>query len=234
MSYPLDLRTLDARLEAGAYPTGQGPDTVADWFLSGVRLVFGNLRRVFSWQGKRGAIAKFCDAAQGRIVAILEEERLSEDPAHELPRATWDRQGCRVCMCTNQPKQQVVCDACDGEYHLWCVSLTAVPEGVWRCPRCVEVNRRPKVRVPYAKQMIGGDIEGQEAEGAPKDSFLASHFLSYMEPTKPVRRRTPALRPASRSRSARAPLWRSSSVTRGCGARSSDPTGTDCVAYGTQ
>ena len=196
MSYPLDLRTLDARLEAGAYPTGQGPDTVADWFLSGVRLVFGNLRRVFSWQGKRGAIAKFCDAAQGRIVAILEEERLSEDPAHELPRATWDRQGCRVCMCTNQPKQQVVCDACDGEYHLWCVSLTAVPEGVWRCPRCVEVNRRPKVRVPYAKQMIGGDIEGQEAEGAPKDSFLASHFLSYMEPTKPVRRRTPALRGA--------------------------------------
>ena len=39
MSNPLDLRTLDARLAAGAYPHTLGPDAVVAWFDESVALV---------------------------------------------------------------------------------------------------------------------------------------------------------------------------------------------------
>ena len=31
----------------------------------------------------------------------------------------------------------MMCDACDGEFHLRCMSLEAAPKGEWACPGCL-------------------------------------------------------------------------------------------------
>lgn len=192
MSNPLDLRTLDARLAAGAYPHTLGPDAVVAWFDESVALVLHNLKTVFTWQGADGAIATFADIVHARLSTLVAEERRAPRTARStpLPPALWERQGCAVCKCSNHQKFMVLCDGCEGEYHMWCVSppLYHVPAGSWLCPLCRIEGRRPRVRVPYAKHTIGGDVDGEVAEEElPKGSYLAAHFTSYMEPVKPPR-----------------------------------------------
>ncbi|KAG1659087.1 E3 ubiquitin-protein ligase UHRF1 [Nymphon striatum] len=51
---------------------------------------------------------------------------------------------CKVCSCVkcggkDSPNKQILCDECDGPYHLWCLDppLTAVPDvDYWFCPNC--------------------------------------------------------------------------------------------------
>ena len=46
---------------------------------------------------------------------------------------------CRVCLRTDDGDQMLLCDRCNGGYHLFCLdpALTAVPTGLWFCPHCV-------------------------------------------------------------------------------------------------
>jgi len=45
--------------------------------------------------------------------------------------------GCMKCGGKDEPDQQVMCDECDGSYHLKCLKLKALPEeDEWFCPEC--------------------------------------------------------------------------------------------------
>ena len=49
-------------------------------------------------------------------------------------------QRCEICSTANDPASMLLCDACDGGYHTYCLTpkVTEVPKGNWRCwPRAV-------------------------------------------------------------------------------------------------
>ena len=45
---------------------------------------------------------------------------------------------CKICLTTDNPDDILLCDRCDGEYHMSCLEppLAHVPTGDWFCPRC--------------------------------------------------------------------------------------------------
>jgi PHD-finger len=45
---------------------------------------------------------------------------------------------CKVCLRADDADQMLLCDNCNGGYHLFCLrpELTQVPEGLWFCPSC--------------------------------------------------------------------------------------------------
>lgn len=47
-------------------------------------------------------------------------------------------QKCEICLSDDDPKSILLCDACDGGYHLYCLrpKLSVVPKGEWLCTRC--------------------------------------------------------------------------------------------------
>lgn len=59
-----------------------------------------------------------------------------EGPIGRKPKIT--EPGCRVCGGLHKPAKGLLCDYCDGEYHMFCLSppLRAVPQGDWACPSC--------------------------------------------------------------------------------------------------
>jgi hypothetical protein len=54
---------------------------------------------------------------------------------------------CEVCFSpvSWQDNKMLLCDHCDAGYHMQCLPqpLTAVPEGDWLCPRCVQAGVTP-------------------------------------------------------------------------------------------
>jgi len=47
--------------------------------------------------------------------------------------------GCRVCFSKHDEKSLLICDSCDGEYHIFCLSppLSSIPKAkTWYCPDC--------------------------------------------------------------------------------------------------
>lgn len=45
--------------------------------------------------------------------------------------------GCRKCGGKDDPNNTILCDECDGSYHLKCLGLSALPdEDEWFCPEC--------------------------------------------------------------------------------------------------
>ena len=57
----------------------------------------------------------------------------------EIPKAPWDEGVCKVCGIDKDDDSVLLCDACDAEYHMYCLSppLARIPEGNWYCPLCV-------------------------------------------------------------------------------------------------
>ena len=54
---------------------------------------------------------------------------------------------CRVCFTKhNKPDSTILCDLCDGEYHIHCLSppLTEIPSFDWYCPTCTETIANEK------------------------------------------------------------------------------------------
>ena len=49
-----------------------------------------------------------------------------------------EEEGCVVCKQDNDHANLMLCEACNGEYHIYCLNppLEAVPEGDWFCPKC--------------------------------------------------------------------------------------------------
>ncbi|KAL5974479.1 hypothetical protein ACLOJK_031144 [Asimina triloba] len=119
VSRPLDFRTIDLRLAAGAY----GGSHVA--FLEDVLSLVQKCMDEHDHEGLNGSTQK----------------QLDDFPAsaNELPKAPWEEGVCKVCGIDRDDDSVLLCDTCDSEYHTYCLNppLARIPEGNWYCPSCV-------------------------------------------------------------------------------------------------
>ena len=74
-------------------------------------------------------------ASERNLLEFAQKARLQWLQFEEERRERRDR--CRVCS-VNDEKKNVMCDRCDGVYHLKCVKLKNVPIGEWSCAECKE------------------------------------------------------------------------------------------------
>ncbi|KAE9590422.1 putative histone acetyltransferase chromatin regulator PHD family [Lupinus albus] len=156
---PLDFRTIDLRLAAGAYG-GSHEAFVEDvrelW--NNVRVAFGdqpdfvelaeNLSQNFESLYKEEVVAysqKFVEYA--KLGCLNAEMRKEVDnfiaSTKEIPKAPWDEGVCKVCGIDRDDDSVLLCDTCDAEYHTYCLNppLARIPEGNWYCPSCVVGKR---------------------------------------------------------------------------------------------
>ncbi|KAL0357936.1 UNVERIFIED_CONTAM: Methyl-CpG-binding domain-containing protein 9 [Sesamum calycinum] len=157
VSRPLDFRTIDLRLAAGAYGGSH------EAFVDDVREVWHNIRTAY---GDRSDLIDVAEKLSNKFEDLYEKEVLtlvhkiaetsntndsSADAIKErddllahvcnssLPRAPWDEGICKVCGMDKDDDNVLLCDKCDSEYHRYCLNppLLRIPEGNWYCPSCV-------------------------------------------------------------------------------------------------
>jgi len=70
-------------------------------------------------------------------VAKAESKALLSN-GHSRSPASLKDEGCRVCRKDNDHANLLLCEACNAEYHLYCLNppLQAVPLGDWYCGKC--------------------------------------------------------------------------------------------------
>ncbi|KAG6426408.1 hypothetical protein SASPL_110631 [Salvia splendens] len=157
VSRPLDFRTIDLRLAAGAY--GGSHEAFAD----DVREVWRNIHTAYGDRSELIDVAqslwnKFEDLYEKEVLTLIQKmakisnvKDSSADALKErddilvqvcnnaLPRAPWDEGLCKVCGRDKDDDNVLLCDKCDSEYHRYCLDppLLRIPEGNWYCPSCV-------------------------------------------------------------------------------------------------
>ncbi|XP_047310028.1 methyl-CpG-binding domain-containing protein 9-like [Impatiens glandulifera] len=157
VSHPLDFRTIDVRLEAGAYGTSY------DAFLDDVRQVWANLRLLYA---NKPELVKLADKLSEKFEGYYENEvkslfqkygeyvdsdytRLKKEmddiltSTRELPKSPWKQNSCKVCGIDKDNKSVLLCDRCEAGYHTYCLEppLKGVPRGDWFCHRCVKTSK---------------------------------------------------------------------------------------------
>ena len=52
----------------------------------------------------------------------------------------WDEVECQLCASREDNDNMVLCDICDGGYHIYCLNppLKEIPEGDWACADCIQ------------------------------------------------------------------------------------------------
>jgi len=59
------------------------------------------------------------------------------ETCHDNAKKKCKECGCRICGGKDDPDNQIMCDECDGAFHLKCLKLKAMPEEEeWFCPDC--------------------------------------------------------------------------------------------------
>jgi len=63
-----------------------------------------------------------------------------------MPEAAWNSGLCKVCNTDKDDGSVLLCDICDGGYHIYCLKppLGAVLEGKWYCPSCISPDHVAK------------------------------------------------------------------------------------------
>ncbi|XP_010251295.1 PREDICTED: methyl-CpG-binding domain-containing protein 9 [Nelumbo nucifera] len=155
VSRPLDFRTIDLRLAAGAYGGSH------EAFVEDVREVWHNIRTAY---GDRPDLMQLAETLSQNFESLYETEVLSlvqkfveianqeslstgggkelDDvlaSVNEIPKAPWDDGVCKVCGIDKDDDSVLLCDTCDSEYHTYCLNppLARIPEGNWYCPSCI-------------------------------------------------------------------------------------------------
>lgn len=103
---------------------------------------------------------------------------------NDCPKAPWDDGLCKVCGVDRDDKSVLLCDTCDSEYHMYCLTppLTRIPEGNWYCPSCCRSKGKGKGK----ERQDSGSVEKRRLKGSgseEKSSFklALSHLVSTME-----------------------------------------------------
>ncbi|PSS26859.1 Methyl-CpG-binding domain-containing protein [Actinidia chinensis var. chinensis] len=153
VSRPLDFRTIDIRLFAGAYGGSH------EAFLEDVREVWNNIRTAYADQSDlidlaeslstkfevmyEKEVQEFAESAKSLSSNDESKPEIADMLMHanksSIPKAPWDEGVCKVCGVDKDDDNVLLCDKCDSEYHTYCLSppLARIPEGNWYCPSCV-------------------------------------------------------------------------------------------------
>lgn len=172
VSRPLDFRTIDLRLAAGAYGGSH------ESFLEDVRELWSHVRMAFREQGDLVELAEtlsqnFESLFEKEVVTLVKKfegyaklDHISAEikkelddflaSIHEVPKAPWDEGVCKVCGVDKDDNSVLLCDTCDAEYHTYCLNppLARIPEGNWYCPSCV-VSKHVVQEASGISQVIG-------------------------------------------------------------------------------
>lgn len=78
-------------------------------------------------------------------------------------------QRCEICFTADDPGNMLLCDACDGGYHTFCLrpKETVVPHGNWYCSRC---------KLEQVEEVMGDEPFG--FEDGPKYTLTTFHTLA--------------------------------------------------------
>eukprot|EP00808_Paulinella_micropora_P018523 g73804.t1 len=73
-----------------------------------------------------------------------------------------DEEGCAVCGLDDNHVKMLLCDRCDAEYHMHCLTprVQRVPRSEWFCPHCVSSQHQP----PLKRRRKSVDPPEQQAE----------------------------------------------------------------------
>ncbi|XP_028072171.1 methyl-CpG-binding domain-containing protein 9-like isoform X1 [Camellia sinensis] len=190
VSRPLDFRTIDIRLAAGAYGGSH------EAFLEDVQEVWNNIRIAYAEQSNMIDLAnalyqKFEELYEKEVLTLIqmfsgsanslclsnESEKEACDVllcANEssLPKAPWDDGVCKVCGVDKDDDNVLLCDTCDSEYHTYCLNppLARIPEGNWYCPSCVA-----------GKSKSQGTFRGTQVRLCQKKRYRGELTRNFME-----------------------------------------------------
>jgi len=64
----------------------------------------------------------------------------------------WDLVECQQCGSTEGEDRMILCDMCDGGYHLECTGLEAIPDGEWICKDCSRARKRAQSKREQEKK----------------------------------------------------------------------------------
>ena len=114
----------------------------------------------------------------------------SPEPLSAEDEEVDDSMACQVCRNTGKAELMLLCEACDREYHTFCLSppLASVPEGEWYCPHCSELRRtdllfinRAQVTVFWEKYgWCEGEVRGVRREpGGMASAARVTHLVHY-------------------------------------------------------
>ncbi|XP_074348213.1 methyl-CpG-binding domain-containing protein 9-like isoform X3 [Apium graveolens] len=194
---PLDFRTIDLKLAAGAYGGSH------EAFLEDIQEFWANvhiaskdkpdqirlvemLSQNFDSMYQTEVLTQFqklekCKQSEfASIEALKEIDEMLGSP-NEILKAPWEEGVCKVCGIDRDDDNVLLCDKCDAEYHKYCLDppLAVIPEENWFCPSC-EAGTSITRRAPdtWSNLLHSRKYQG-EFTGAHLD-FLA-HLASDME-----------------------------------------------------
>ncbi|KAG7580253.1 Methyl-CpG DNA binding [Arabidopsis suecica] len=199
VSRPLDFRTIDLRLAAGAY------DGSTEAFLEDVLELWSSIRVMYADQPDYVELVatlseKFKSLYEAEVLPLVQKlmeyrklECLSAEMKKEikdivvsvnkLPKAPWDEGVCKVCGVDKDDDSVLLCDTCDAEYHTYCLNppLIRIPDGNWYCPSCVIAKRMAQEALESYKlvrRRKGRKYQGQLTRTSME---MTAHLADVME-----------------------------------------------------
>lgn len=91
---------------------------------------------------KRSTTEEESDASGGNATSSVSDapqrSRSSRSSSKKRQEGEQREEGCVVCKQDNDHANLMLCEACNGEYHIYCLNppLESVPDGDWFCPKC--------------------------------------------------------------------------------------------------
>uniref|UniRef100_F6WAN9 PHD finger protein 10 n=1 Tax=Ciona intestinalis TaxID=7719 RepID=F6WAN9_CIOIN len=79
---------------------------------------------------------------------------MSVEQVSVIETYNWQCMECKTCTICSMPHREdlmMFCDRCDRGYHTFCVSIRAIPSGVWACSRCKHAD--PNFRKRRRKEL---------------------------------------------------------------------------------
>eukprot|EP00943_MAST-04B_sp_MAST-4B-sp1_P001229 g1229.t1 len=99
--------------------------------------------------------------------------------------------GCRYCGFDDDDGKQLVCDICDSQYHIYCLTppLKNIPQGDWACPICVKFAMQhpthdvaiavKNLNIVGAHVTISNDTNGKQ-DSRVNDSIVGNNTTSNL------------------------------------------------------
>ena len=84
---------------------------------------------------KSGGSSSAAHSTSKKRKSSVTEEPTTQQQSEDYEEDYDKEEGCVICKQDNDHANLMLCEACEGEYHIYCLNppLEAVPEGDWYC-----------------------------------------------------------------------------------------------------